>query len=408
MLDNNYHTYGGNNMKKIKNGKKVVKEASVLLIAVVLILTSVAAMANTIRTSPVLTGRDTILDEGFEDGVMPPSGGWYTDELNLVTPWTIVDAVTYPDFVHSGDYAAWINYDTPNPSDNWLVSPDLDLTGYDSVTLVFWAESNINWPTATMELHIRGDGFDDTIWDMVQDEVWSDFIYREMTFDLSSYIGQVIDISWRYVGIDGNSFGLDDITVTTSGEELVASANGPYEGVVGEDISFTGSATGGTSPYIFEWDFGDGSSSEEQNPVHSYAEAGVYDVTLTVIDAELVKDVDTTTATISEDGGEPELAIGEVTGGLAKIDVEIKNIGDADASDVDWEISVSGGFLKRIDKNESGSISNLNASSAEVISIVPIVGLGRISINVTASADGLETVSKEVEGFVFFFIVRIL
>ena len=164
--------------------------------------------------------RDVLLDEGFEDGIMPPTG-WYTDELNLVTPWTIVDAVTYPDFVHTGDYAGWINYDTPNPSDNWLVSPDLDLTGYDSVSLVFWAESDTNWPTATMELHIRGDGFDDLLWDMIADETWADFIYREMTFDLSDYIDQTINISWRYVGQDGNSFGLDDITVTTGGEPAV-------------------------------------------------------------------------------------------------------------------------------------------------------------------------------------------
>jgi len=198
--------------------RNILKGAAVLLIAVVMVLSTVTVTANTIKTSPVSTGRDTILDEGFEDGVMPPSGGWYTDELNLVTPWTLVDAVTYPDYVHTGDYAGWINYDTPNPSDNWLISPDLDLTGYDAVTLVFWAQSTTDWPTATMELHIRGDGIDDILWDMILDEVWpTDFIYREMTFDLSSYIDQVINISWRYVGIDGNSFGLDDITVTTGG-----------------------------------------------------------------------------------------------------------------------------------------------------------------------------------------------
>ena len=33
----------------------------------------------------------------------------------------------------------------------------------------------------------------------------------------------------------------------------------------------------------FEWDFGDGESSTEPNPVHTYAEPGEYEVTLTVM-----------------------------------------------------------------------------------------------------------------------------
>ncbi len=35
-------------------------------------------------------------------------------------------------------------------------------------------------------------------------------------------------------------------------------------------------------PTSFEWDFGDGNTSTEQNPIHTYAEAGIYDVTLTI------------------------------------------------------------------------------------------------------------------------------
>jgi len=36
------------------------------------------------------------------------------------------------------------------------------------------------------------------------------------------------------------------------------------------------------SPAAWEWDFGDGTSSTEQNPVHTYTEAGLYTVTLSV------------------------------------------------------------------------------------------------------------------------------
>ena len=45
-------------------------------------------------------------------------------------------------------------------------------------------------------------------------------------------------------------------------------------------VTFNDSSTGG--PTEWEWTFGDGSSSTEQNPVHAYAEAGTYVITLTV------------------------------------------------------------------------------------------------------------------------------
>ena len=35
-------------------------------------------------------------------------------------------------------------------------------------------------------------------------------------------------------------------------------------------------------PFSFSWDFGDGSKSTEQNPVHTYVKVGEYTATLTV------------------------------------------------------------------------------------------------------------------------------
>jgi PKD repeat protein len=188
---------------------------------------------------------------------------------------------------------------------------------------------------------------------------------------------------------------------------LITSANGPYEGVVGEEIAFTGSVVGGVSPYSFEWTFGDGIISSDQNPEHIYSEDGIFEVTLTVTDGDQNIAMNTTTATIVEGAGEPELLIGKIMGGLAKIDAEIKNIGDTEASNVTCRISVSGGLLKLIDKNETIQIPDISANKIKIASIKPIIGLGKISINVTASAEGLESVSKEIEGRVFFFFVLI-
>lgn len=52
---------------------------------------------------------------------------------------------------------------------------------------------------------------------------------------------------------------------------------------INQSVTFADTSTPGTAPItVWEWRFGDGLASIDQNPVHSYAEAGVYDVSLTV------------------------------------------------------------------------------------------------------------------------------
>jgi PKD repeat protein len=64
-----------------------------------------------------------------------------------------------------------------------------------------------------------------------------------------------------------------------------ADAGGEYEGAVGEPIQFYGFAEGGFYPYTYFWDFGDGNTSTEQNPTHTYTQEGQYEALLTVTDA---------------------------------------------------------------------------------------------------------------------------
>ncbi len=54
----------------------------------------------------------------------------------------------------------------------------------------------------------------------------------------------------------------------------------PTAGAAPLSVTFTDSSTG--SPVFWAWDFGDGTSSTDQNPSHSYAAVGSYSVTLTV------------------------------------------------------------------------------------------------------------------------------
>jgi len=87
--------------------------------------------------------------------------------------------------------------------------------------------------------------------------------------------------------------------------ELAADAHGPYIGIMNEPVQFTGSADGGYPPYSYYWDFGDGETSEEQNPSYEYTSAGNYTVTLTVTDDNDTTAVDATYAVIRESNDPP-------------------------------------------------------------------------------------------------------
>ena len=69
----------------------------------------------------------------------------------------------------------------------------------------------------------------------------------------------------------------------------VSDPNGPYTGTVGVPVQFdgTGSYHPDGDPFVFFWDFGDGSSTghgDFPTPTHTYANPGLYKVTLDVVD----------------------------------------------------------------------------------------------------------------------------
>src|SRR5690554_4740197 len=58
----------------------------------------------------------------------------------------------------------------------------------------------------------------------------------------------------------------------------------PLEICVGEEVQFTDLSTSSETINGWTWDFGDGSTSADQNPTHTYTNSGDFTVTLTAID----------------------------------------------------------------------------------------------------------------------------
>jgi PKD repeat protein len=84
---------------------------------------------------------------------------------------------------------------------------------------------------------------------------------------------------------DNESGATSDVALVTIGDGLVAYVHGSYNGIACQPVQFTGAATGGSQPYYWYWDFGDGADSTQQNPSHIYCDSGNYRIILTVIDS---------------------------------------------------------------------------------------------------------------------------
>jgi hypothetical protein len=95
---------------------------------------------------------------------------------------------------------------------------------------------------------------------------------------------------------------------------LHVDADGPYKALINVPISFTGTIYGGIPAYTCHWEFGDGNTSDEQNPRHTYTNVGNFTVTFSVTDSEGNHSTDTSYATIT--AALPSLTITKPVNGI--------------------------------------------------------------------------------------------
>lgn len=127
------------------------------------------------------------------------------------------------------------------------------------------------------------------------------------TFISSAFNGEVATGDWILNVLDtangdNGTVNTWSLLITGIGEVGPAAPNADfsYEGS-GLSVTFTNESTDVNNDIVsYSWDFGDGASSTEESPSHTYAATGVYEVTLLVTDAEGQTDTITKDVAVSD------------------------------------------------------------------------------------------------------------
>ncbi|GAH71818.1 unnamed protein product, partial [marine sediment metagenome] len=102
----------------------------------------------------------------------------------------------------------------------------------------------------------------------------------------------------------------------------------------------------------------------------------------------------------------PLIEIGNITGGLFKVNAVIRNIGDGDAENISWNINLLGGLILR-GYQTSGLIAGIPPGGQVTVRSDLILGMGRTDVAVNAKIPGGTMNIKNNNAFVLLFFIII-
>ncbi len=190
---------------------------------------------------------------------------------------------------------------------------------------------------------------------------------------------------------------------------------GPTEGAAGEELEYVTSTydpDGDDLYYLFDWGDGNNSgwigpipSNEIANASYIWLEGGDYTIRVKA------KDIFGVESNWSENLSihivKPIIKIGNITGGLFRLKAVINNIGDGDATNLNWNISLTSGLILFGDKSSS-KITRIPPGAEFKIRSKLIIGIGIVDIVINANVQYGESDTKTIKAFLLGCYIRII
>jgi len=190
--------------------------------------------------------------------------------------------------------------------------------------------------------------------------------------------------------------------------------DGPTEGCVGVEYEFTIMTMDPSGEDVYYWiDWDDGTMEEWIGPYasgenvtvsHMWTEKGTYFIrgkAKNVLDTEGAWSQPFNITIFA-----PELDMGLISGGLFKVNVIIKNIGGAEATNIDWSITLEGGIIL-LGGETTGTTPSIPDGGEVIFSSSPIFGFGNTRVMVTAEEPYGSSDTREQGAMVLLFFIKV-
>ncbi len=190
--------------------------------------------------------------------------------------------------------------------------------------------------------------------------------------------------------------------------------DGPPSGKPGKEYEYTSVTTDPEEEQIFYmFDWGDSTFSEWLGPYnsgesvtasHAWPAVGDYEIKVRAKDIGGGAGYWSDPFPIRIDL--PVLNVGVIKGGLTKVSATIKNIGLAEADEINWKITLDGGLIL-LGKETTGTIQTILAGGEEEVRSGLIFGFGQTRVTVTADIPEDSGVRNQ-GAFVLLFFISVL
>src|SRR5437773_2177605 len=118
---------------------------------------------------------------------------------------------------------------------------------------------------------------------------------------------RTIEVNWNLQSLTTNDANATPMAEFFAPPLSAIFSYNPSSPQVGQQVTFSASASGGTTPYNFSWSFGDGSTGTGSSTTHTYSSAGTFNVVLTVKDSGSPQQTATSQQSVSVSSPPPSL-----------------------------------------------------------------------------------------------------